>query len=109
MRFPSKKDAWASFLLWIITLLMFAQCGFIIILSTMAPIPLPWVVLLIAAPLFFGVLLMSIPFWTGYDITAEYFLVRLELFSFRIPFRANCKGRVRADDLHTLLGVCLVL
>jgi len=85
MRFSSKKDAWASALLWIVTLLMFGQCGFIIILSTKAPIPLPWVALLIAVPLFFGVLLISIFFWTGYDITAEHFAVRLGLFHFQIP------------------------
>src|ERR1700747_1000723 len=85
MRFCSKKDAWASAVLWLVTFLMFAECGFIIILSAMAPIPLPWVVLLIAVPLFFGVLLLSILFWTGYDIKAEHFVVRMGLFHFQIP------------------------
>jgi len=85
LRYRSKKDAWVTGLLWVLILLMFAECGFVILLSTRAPIPLPFLVMLLFVPLFFGVLLMSILFSTWYDITSEHLAVRMGLFHFRIP------------------------
>src|SRR5947209_15963365 len=85
MRFPSKKDAWVSGLLWALILLMFAECSFFVILSMSAPVPLPLIMLLTCVPLFFGVVLLWILFSTGYDITAEHFAVRMGPFHFRIP------------------------
>jgi Bacterial PH domain len=85
MRFPSKKDAWVTALLWVLILLMFAECGFIIVLSTKAPIPLPFVLLLICVPLFFSILLLWVLFSTGYEITGEHLAVRLGPIHVRIP------------------------
>jgi hypothetical protein len=85
LRFHSKKDAWVTGLLWALILLMFAECGFIIVLSTTARIPLPFLVLLVSVPLFFGVLIMSILFSTWYDIRNDQLTVHMGLFHFRLP------------------------
>jgi hypothetical protein len=85
LRFHSKKDAWVTGLLWVLTVLMFAECGFVILLSNRAPIPLPFLVMLLFVPLFFGLLIMSILFLTWYDITSEHLAVRMGLFHFRVP------------------------
>src|SRR5438067_2445767 len=82
----SFRERWLGFRIAVyLILLMFAECGFMILLSMTAPIPLQFVLLLIAVPLFFGLLLLWILFVTGYDITAEHFAVRMGPIHFRVP------------------------